>query len=168
MTRRNWAQAPRYLVEDLIQETYLKLCVDNCRLLRQFESRHQDSIFAYLKVVAASVVLDHFKAELASKRDATQTDGFSEMVPLNRSAGCGTCLSVEDKVALRQIDDIVRTLYVGNVLVRNRAIFWLHHRDGMTAEAIASVPWISLNTKGVETTLRRMKHLIQGHIAGDR
>jgi hypothetical protein len=71
---------------------------------------------------------------------------------------------MEDKIALRQIDDIVATHYCGDMLVRNRAIFWLHHRDGMTAQAIASVPWIDLNTKGVETTLRRMKCLIQSQM----
>ena len=60
--------------------------------------------------------------------------------------------------------DSTGKLYTGKILVRNRAIFWLHHRDGMTAEAIASITWIDLNTKGVETAIRRMTHLIQSHI----
>jgi hypothetical protein len=38
----------------------------------------------------------------------------------------------------------------------------------MTAQAIASIPWIGLNTKGVETTLRRMTQMIQSHIGNDR
>jgi RNA polymerase sigma-70 factor, ECF subfamily len=164
MTRRQLLQAPPHLLDDLIQETYLKLCVDDCRLLRQFKPRHQDSIFGFLKVVAASVVLDHFKAELAHKRDASQTDTLSEQGAPEAVPACGGCLSMEDKIALRQIDDIVGSHYVGDMLVRNRAIFWLHYRDGMTAQAIASIAWINLSTKGVETTLRKMKHLIQSHI----
>jgi hypothetical protein len=71
---------------------------------------------------------------------------------------------MEDEVALREIDDTIGKLYAGKILVRNRAIFWLHHRDGMTAQAIASIAWIELNTKGVETAIRRMTHLIQSHI----
>jgi len=71
---------------------------------------------------------------------------------------------MEDKIALRQIDDIVRVAYKGNILVRNRAIFWLHHQHGMTAQGIAAIPWIKLNTKGVETALRRMKQMIKSHI----
>ena len=163
--RRHWPQAPKHLVDDLVQETYLKLCADDCRLLRQFQSRQRDSIYGFLKVVAASVVLDHFKSERAQKRDTNQTEAISEHTPLDRpSPGSGTRLSIEDEIALRQIDDIVGKLYTGKILVRNRAIFWLHHRDGMTAQAIGSIPWIELNTKGVETVLRRMTHMIQSHI----
>jgi len=165
MARRHWPQTPPQLLDDLTQETYLKLCADDCRLLRQFESRDPDSIFRFLKVVAARVVLDHFKAELADKRDASQTDALSEQGPPDRPArSCGRCLSMEDKIALRQIDDIVRVAYKGNILVRNRAIFWLHHQHGMTAQGIAAIPWIKLNTKGVETALRRMKQMIKSHI----
>jgi RNA polymerase sigma-70 factor (ECF subfamily) len=153
------------LLDDLVQETYLKLCADECRQLRQFQSRGEDSIFGFLKVVAASVVLDHFKSELARKRDASQTESLSEQTPIDRptTAG-GSRLSMDDQVALRQIDDIVGKLYVGEILVRNRAILWLHYRHGMTAQAIASIPCIGLNTKGVETQLRRMTLMIQSHI----
>ncbi len=163
--RRNWPQAPPHLVDDLVQETYLKLCADDRRLLRQFQPRHQDSIFGFLKVVAASVVLDHFKAELAGKRDATQTEALVDPGPVDRlTAGRRGGLSLEDKITLRQFDDILGKHYTGGVLIRNRAIFWFHHRHGMTAQEIASIPGIKLNTKGVETALRRMKQLIQSHI----
>jgi len=163
--RRHWPQAPRHLVDDLVQEAYLKLCADDCRLLRQFQFRQRESIYGFLKVVAVSVVLDHFKSERAQKRDTNQTEAISEHTPLDSPAnGSGTRLSMEDEIALREIDGIIAKLYTGTILVRNRAIFWLHHRDGMTAQAIASVAWIDLNTKGVETVLRRMTHLIQSHI----
>ena len=163
--RRQYPHTAQHQVDDLVQETYLKLCADDCRLLRQFQSRYRDSIYGFLKVVAASVVLDHFKSERAQKRDTGHTEALSEQAPPDRpSTGNGSRLSMEDQVALRQIDDIVSKLYTGRILVRNRAIFWLHHRDGMTAQAIASITWIDLNTKGVETLLRRMTHMIQSHI----
>jgi len=166
--RTAWRHVPhtsQHLVDDLVQETYLKLCADDCRLLRQFQSRQRDSIYGFLKVVAASVVLDHFKSERAQKRDTNQTETLSEHTPQDRPAnGNGSRLSIDDEIALRQIDDLVRKLYTGKILVRNRVIFWLHHRDGMTAQEIASIPWIDLNTKGVETALRRMTHMIQSHI----
>ena len=163
--RRYSPHTAQHLVDDLVQETYLKLCADDCRLLRQFQFRQRDSIYGFLKVVAASVVLDHFKSERAQKRDTNHTEAISENTPLDKPAnGGGSRLSIDDEIALREIDDIVGKLYVGKILVRNRAIFWLHHRDGMTAHAIASITWIGLNTKGVETVLRRMTHLIQSHI----
>jgi RNA polymerase sigma-70 factor (ECF subfamily) len=163
--RRSWPQTPSHLLDDLVQETYLKLCADECRQLRQFHSRHQDSIYGFLKVVAATVVLDHFKSELALKRDASHTEALSEQTPLDRPATVGgSRLSMDDIVALGEIDEIVGKLYIGEILVRNRAILWFHYRDGMTAQAIASIPWIGLNTKGVETALRRMTQMIQSHI----
>lgn len=167
--RRHSPQAAPHLVDDLVQETYLKLCEEQCRLLRQFRSHHPDSIYGYLKVVAACVVLDYFKSEHARKRDAARTDSLPDrhdsfLPPVE----IRTSLSSEDMVALREIDDILCQLYKGETLVRNRAIFWLHHREGMTAQAIASIPWIKLNTKGVETALRRMTHLIQSHIETSR
>ena len=163
--RRYTPHTAQHLVDDLVQEAYLKLCADDCRLLRQFQFRQRESIYGFLKVVAASVGLDHFKSERAQKRDTNHTEAISEHTPADRPAnGNGSRLSMEDGVALREIDDIVGKLYTGKILVRNRAIFWLHHRDGMTAQAIASIAWIGLNTKGVETAIRRMTHLIQSHI----
>src|SRR5437868_2594601 len=57
------------LIDDLVQDTYLKICADDCRLLRTFTPRHADSTFAYLKVVAASVAYDYFKSRHAEKRE---------------------------------------------------------------------------------------------------
>src|SRR5689334_10887264 len=49
------------LVDDLTQDVYLKLCADGYRLLRECRMSHENSIFSYLKFVAASVAHDHFK-----------------------------------------------------------------------------------------------------------
>jgi RNA polymerase sigma-70 factor (ECF subfamily) len=164
-TTRRWAEPHPHLLDDLIQDTYLKLCADNCGLLQRFQSRHQDSVFGFLKVVAASVVHDHFKSERARKRDTNQTEALSEQTGTDPPVlGGGSLDAVENQVLLREIDETLRKLFKGENLERNRAIFWLNHRDGMTASAIASIPWIGLNTKGVESVLRRMTHVIQSHI----
>src|SRR4029077_11356378 len=60
-TARNWGEPNPSLLDDLIQETYLKLCADDCRLLRNFRSQYPSAIFGFLKVVTANVVHDHFK-----------------------------------------------------------------------------------------------------------
>ena len=111
------------------------------------------------------MALDYFKGELARKRDAGQTDSLSDpRSPARPRSDDRNRLSTDDVVALREIDGILGKFYADEILIRNRAIFWLHYRDGMTAQAIASTPWISLKTKGVETALRRMTQLIQSHI----
>jgi len=165
--RRQWPQTPPHILDELVQETYLRLCENQCRLLREFHSRRQDSFYGFVKVVAASIVLDYFKSERAQKRDASQTDSLTDQNSLAMPP-VPSQLSTENIVALHEIDAVLGKLYTGEILIRNRAVFWLHHREGMTAQAIASIPWIRLNTKGVETALRRMTLLIQSHIEGER
>src|ERR1700728_797950 len=48
-TARRWGQSGRETVADLIQEVYLKLCRDNCRLLRSFAPQREGAWFAYIK-----------------------------------------------------------------------------------------------------------------------
>ena len=62
-TARRSCEPSRQLVDDLIQDTYLKLCNNRCRLLRSFHPEHSNSIYGFVKVMAANVVHDHFKAE---------------------------------------------------------------------------------------------------------
>src|SRR5262245_21153250 len=58
------------VIDDLIQETYLKICANRCRVLREFQSQADDAIFGLLKTVAFSVAQDHFKGDRAAKRGA--------------------------------------------------------------------------------------------------
>jgi DNA-directed RNA polymerase specialized sigma24 family protein len=60
---RRWGEPSPQLVDDIVQETYLKLCGDRARVLREFRFDHPDAILAFLKVVAANVAHDHLKRE---------------------------------------------------------------------------------------------------------
>src|SRR5258707_1705704 len=55
-------------IDDLVQETLLKLCADECRLLRSFSDQNEGSLLAYLRVIAANVAIDYFRAHAARKR----------------------------------------------------------------------------------------------------
>ena len=168
-TARHWGEPPRQLLDDLIQETYLKLCDDHSRLLRSFHSRHHDAIYGFLKVVAANAVHDHFKRDLADKRGAGQTDSISEMDwPDAKATAPATLGPVERRVFLQEIDQALTRLYAGKNQERNRQIFWLHYQQGLSASAIASVPAIGLDIKGVESTIRRMTGMIRSHIMESR
>ena len=164
-TARHWGEPTRQEVDDLVQETYLKLCDDDSRLLRSFESRHPDAIFGFLKVVAANVVHDHFKSALAEKRGAGQTDALADHAAQSTPvAGSDGTSSIERRVLLRQIDDALNLIAAGEEQNRNRMIFWLYYRDGLSASAIASLPSLGLTTKGVESILLRMTRMIRSHM----
>jgi len=43
-------------------------------------------------------------------------------------------------------------------------IFFLYYRQGYTAAEIAALPSLQLTTKGVESIIARLTHMIRSHI----
>jgi RNA polymerase sigma-70 factor (ECF subfamily) len=163
-TARRWGEPSRPQLDDLIQETYLKLCENDSRLLRSFQPRHEDSIYGFLKVVAANVVHDHFKSALAAKRGAGQTEAITEPVQMDpKTAGADSFDVVSHRLQIEQVDKILTQVTAGKDRERKRTIFWLRHRQGLTASEIAAIPLIGLTTEGVESVLLRLTAMIRGY-----
>jgi RNA polymerase sigma-70 factor (ECF subfamily) len=151
------------LIDDLVQETYLKICANECKLLRTFIPRQPESAFGFLKVVAASVALDFFKSRLAEKRAPGEAADSGEKIStlaapeysqnvLNRT---------ERALLIDQIDRKLRAAVATKELQRARVVFWLYYRSGFTASAIAALPNLNLSTKGVESLLFRLTRLVR-------
>ena len=163
-TARQWGEPVPCLIDDLTQETYLKLCADNCRLLNNFRSQYPGAIFGFLKVVTANVVHDHFKTSRAAKRGSgsfftnLQDQDGNENCPV--ALGCATS-SVEQAILLDEIDHYLVERVAPSELARSRRIFWLYYRCGLSARAIAALPNIELTTKGVESTILRLNRLVR-------
>jgi RNA polymerase sigma-70 factor, ECF subfamily len=151
--------ASKQTVDDLLQETYLKLCADNFRILRSFQQQHPDAFTGYVKVLTANVVRDHFKSAHTQKRGAGQLEQIEEdFIPPAADDSAGSPESIERAVL---IEEITRHLDLALALAgpdhdRNRRIFWLHYRAGLSARAIADLPGIRLTPKGVESILSRL------------
>lgn len=164
-TARRWSEPACPQLDDLIQDTYLKLCEGDCNLLQSFRSEHEDSIYGFLKVVAANVVHDHFKAALAAKRGVSRTEAIAEPFHIDlKTPGTESFDLVTQRLQLDQIDKVLRQVTAGKDQERKRAIFWLRHRLGLTAREIAQIPSIGLTTEGVESVLMRLLAAIQSHI----
>jgi RNA polymerase sigma-70 factor (ECF subfamily) len=164
-TARHWGEPSRPQLDDLIQDTYLKLCENDSRLLRSFQPRHQDSIYGFLRVVAANVVHDHFKSALAAKRGAGQTEAITDPVQIDpKMADTDGFETVSQRIQLEQVDKILRQVTAGKDQDRKRIIFWLRHQQGLTASEIASIPSLGLTTEGVESMLLRLAVMIRGHL----
>lgn len=166
-TARRWCEPSRSQLDDLIQDTYLKLCEQDFRLLRSFKPRQEDSIYGFLKVVAANVVHDHFKAARAAKRGASQTEAILEMEPVPSApvtAAVDSFDLVSHRLQIEKIDRILTQVTDGKDAERKRTIFWLRHRQGLTASEIAAIPSIGLTTEGVESVLMRLTIMIRGHL----
>jgi len=160
-TTRRWGFSPQEVVDDLVQDTYLKLCADRCRLLYEFAITHREAINGYVKTVAINVAHDYFKSQKSHKRGGrlvVQAD--EELEPKARPDSLGGQDAMEREILLRQINDCLQSCTEGPSQVRDRTVFWLHYRQGLTAKEIAAMPTTGLTVKGVESMILRLKRCI--------
>ena len=149
------------MVDELVQETYLKLCADDCRLLRTFHATHEDAIYGFVKVLTANLVHDHFKATRSKRRGGNSQTASLEAEASAPPSALGSVEEIERGVLLREIDTCLRSMDKGAHAERDRRVFWLYFRAGLSANAIADLPSIGLSTKGVESSLLRLTRLVR-------
>jgi RNA polymerase sigma-70 factor (ECF subfamily) len=156
-----WGDSSEGTVSEIVQEVFLKLCEDERRILREFDDRGNDSFLKLLRMITASVGTDHFRRIRAEKRG-----GRSQSVPLdadlrteNLSDSRATA-AVEWPSLVAQLDGLLK-LYPRTVSARDRNLFWLYYRQGLTADAISRIPAIGLSAKGVESALLRLARLLR-------
>jgi RNA polymerase sigma-70 factor (ECF subfamily) len=166
---RQWGEPSASVIDDLIQETYLKLCVDldRVRLLENFKFRHDGAIYGYLKVFTANLAQDHFKASHAQKRGGfVQTGSLDACAVEERGTSKESeVAAIERKILLRQVAACLEAVASGPTAKRDCRIFWLYYRVGLPASAIAALPTIGLSTKGVESTLLRLTRQVRDRLA---
>jgi len=163
-TLRRWGQPDGGLVDDLVQETYVKLCGNNFRALREIESDHENAIFGFIKVVASNVVQDHYRKSLSQKRGSGKGEEDLELAQAAAASDASFSEQIEKTAQLRQIDQCLKTHAAEPNFDRDYAIFWLFHRQGLTAREIAELPTVELSIKGVESTLLRLGRLVKSKL----
>jgi len=164
-----WDRIPQQVIDDLVQETYLKVCADRCRLLRDFASEHPDAVSGYIRTIAVNVARDYFKSRHSQKRGTAEASQFQEgLEPEARNGSPGGQDAIERQVLLAEIDRCLETCSEVPDRERDRLIFWLHYRQGMSAKAIATLPTVGLTAKGVESAIFRLTRLVREQIAGLR
>lgn len=152
---RAWNESSTLIIDDLVQETFLKLCEDNCRVLREFRSEQPQGLPGFLKVLAANLAQDYFRASNAMKRGVALTCSATEASPAGNNAAIE---ALNQAVLFNEIDEF---LNVTRTREKHQAVFWLYYRDGLTAKAIASVSALGLSTKGVESIILRLTRQVR-------
>jgi RNA polymerase sigma-70 factor (ECF subfamily) len=158
---RRWGEGTPQVVDDLVQETYLKLCVERLSVLKKFESTHKDAIYGYIKVFAANLASDHFKRLHAKKRGGGTAVASEDDIGSGRSPSNLNAAVLERAILLRQVDTCLRAVASGPGCERDRRIFWLYYRVGLPASEIAALSTIGLSTKGVESTILRLTRQVR-------
>jgi RNA polymerase sigma-70 factor (ECF subfamily) len=165
-TCRSWGSTSSSVIDDLVQETYLKLCNNGSRLLREFDWQHPDAIYGFVKVLAANVVHDYFKSQHSEKRGSGQV-----LTALDQPAAAAvsdpsySVRAIERKILLNEIERLIDQMTDGQTRQRDKLIFLLYYQQGMTAQDIASLPTLSLSVKGVESTILRMTRFVRQQLA---
>jgi RNA polymerase sigma-70 factor, ECF subfamily len=148
-------------VDDVVQEIYFKFCSDKARILDSAREMHSNAVFGFVKVVATNTARDFFRSRGALKR------GVRRMAVLDEdSEDLALPENIERYVTLEQISEILLTITEGERAPRDRAIFYLYYRDGMSAQAISELPGIDLNAKGVEGVLYRLTGTLRRTVSG--
>jgi RNA polymerase sigma-70 factor, ECF subfamily len=155
---RRYGSSSNSLADDLAQETYIRLCKDNFRALRDFEHRHDEAIFAYIRVVASSVAFDHFRSFSTLKRKGEVAD---EAAMSNLAVSSG---AIEDSARLRELEAFLASTQSE----RDCAIFWLYYRQGFTARDISNMPQLGLSQKGVESCIFRLTQALRSAVKSAR
>jgi RNA polymerase sigma-70 factor, ECF subfamily len=169
-TAQRWKGASKSLVEDLIGDTYLKLCDKHFALLRNFEFRTEAGLYGYLKKVATNVVHDHFRRKSTPKSgmEADIEDVYEAADPSKPDGP----EAMERQVLIKEIAAVLEVVTCGADAERDRTIFWLYFRQGFSANAIAALPFIKeltakgkdLTTEGIESVIHRLTKAVRGRL----
>jgi RNA polymerase sigma-70 factor (ECF subfamily) len=138
-TVRRWKTPPPSLVDDLVQETYVKLFANDKTALRATRNEYENTIFGYLRVIASNVVRDQIELS-----DAVVPPGPRDRERLE-------FLHKKD-----EIKRILETIASSPTYERDVAIFWFFYEQGYTAKEISLLPAVGLTVKGVEAVLFRL------------
>jgi len=162
-----WGKPSRALVEDLIQVIYLKLWEGGSRLLRDFAVLRPEAILGYLKKTAANATHDYFKHGRSQSSGGGEPHvSTSDVDPEAGEEVHGSPERIALEVFLIEIDEHLKRCLIGPDQERDRMIFWLYFRQGMSTKEIASLPSIGLGAKGVGSVIERLKHGIREQIVG--
>jgi RNA polymerase sigma-70 factor (ECF subfamily) len=166
-TAYQWGEIPQQVVDDLVQDTYLKLCSNRCRQLLEFAAQNPEAIVGYVKTTAVNVAHDHFKAQHSQKRGLGEVgQTIEDCDPRANPSKPGGEEAIEREVLFKQIDECVESCLEGPDRDRDRAIFWLYYQQGMTAKDISALPTIGLSAKGVESVIVRVIRLVRERMIG--
>jgi RNA polymerase sigma-70 factor, ECF subfamily len=158
-TLRLYGRSDPDLLKELVQDVYLKLCVDDRAVLKRFKPLHENAFLGYLKKLTANLVLDYIRKYFPQDDKTDQLDDGHPQADQE---------SMEREIFFNKIDAILRKRGNGPEQKKERAIFWLYFRHGMTAKEIASIPGMKLTVKGIESCIFRLIVYIRKELFGDR
>lgn len=138
-------------VDDLVQETWVRLFRNDCAALRGIRDERANSIFDYVTTTAKRVALDHIAGRHS---DLSLEDLIEE--PVNSHWE-----EMFKGIARDQIDRALRTLAGDQNFERDYLIFWRYFEQGFSSREISELLNNLLGEKGVEAVIVRLKRHVR-------
>ncbi len=146
--------------EDITQNVYGILIKDNCKALKSFKGEHDNSIFKWLRIIAARETVKCLK----SQRSSQPLDNIEMFLEEKNFSDC----HFEDlkyKELVEEIDFHLNKLVKGSRYAeRDKLIFRLRFFSGLTPEEIAT-QFSDLSAKRVWGILTELKKGIKRKVA---
>jgi RNA polymerase sigma-70 factor (ECF subfamily) len=149
------SKADEATIEDLMQDVYLRLCDDNYSALRELRAQHNNSIYAYLRMIAVGLAIDHIRKNGRVKRGGNTRTVALESFTAEIPGLIAPANRLETTLLIERIDTLLDELFSAKTRVRDKSIFWLRYRHGFTVPMIASIGQHGLSEKGIESLLKR-------------
>lgn len=139
------------LIDDLVSDTYVKVCEKDYRVLRTLAGFEEYAVFGYLRQMAANLVTDHFR------KNPPVTDEIPEEDP-------PVAPNDEERIAANIYwDQSISFLRVKiaheETCERDLRIFAYYIIDGYTAKEIGQI--FHMPTKAVENVIGRLRRFIR-------
>lgn len=149
---------PTSMVEDLVQEAWARVMVDDMRPLRELEWLHDGALRGLLQIAAATATQDYIRKIFSEKRDIRKEESLTAFVP----APGNIVANVDYKILLDQLIKCLGALIRQETdCIRDLAIFRLFYCYRITAADLARV--YRMNVRKVENTLARLVRLARAH-----
>jgi RNA polymerase sigma factor (sigma-70 family) len=172
--------SPAELVEDLVQETYVKLLAGERRALARFRGRSENSIYTYLAAVGVNVVRDHFKKLRALKAapavgslsdpptGAVRRPGSGSLGEWIASPALGPEAAARaSELTQKALEAITRAAGTEGQARRDRLVFRLFFVEQNTVDEIVACGGVGLSRSGVEKCIRRLRELIRAELGSE-
>jgi DNA-directed RNA polymerase specialized sigma24 family protein len=152
---------PTSVVEDLMQEAWARVTVDDMRPLRELEWLHDGALRGLLQIAAATATQDYIRKIFSNKRDIKKEESLTEIGAFLPAPG-NIAANVDYKILLDQLIKCLEGLIRHETdCIRDLTVFLLFYRYRITAADLARV--YGMNVRKVENTLARLGRLAKAH-----
>ena len=164
-------------IRDLVQEVYIRLVKNNCKVLKRFKPKYDHALYGYLSIICASVVKDFFKKFSRLKRRVyiESIDERPTIIQKNKlitnSMPSFIGSNPEKRVIAKDLLQKVKSHFnSANSTKENRRkelLFQLYFIHGMSIKDISRIKGLNISHSNANIIIWRMKKEIRSLVYND-